>query len=119
MHRRALLIVVVLLVSSAPVLAQRDRLSIEQFLDWEYVASPQISPDGKQIVYTKHWPDKINDKYEDEIWIMDADGGPAFWSRDRKRTGRLMASGWLMSPLVSLRVRRSLLSGSICLVSLS
>ena len=57
------------------VFAQRDRLSIEQFLDWEYVASPQISPDGKQIVYTKHWPDKVNDSYEDEIRIMDVDGG--------------------------------------------
>ncbi len=79
---------------SAPALAQRDRLSIEQFLDWEYVASPQISPDARQIVYTKHWPDKINDKYEDEIWIMDGDGGhnrflvkgsQATWAPDSKR----------------------------------
>jgi len=79
---------------SSTALAQRDRLSIEQFLDWEYVASPQISPDGRQIVYTKHWPDKINDKYEDDIWIMDADGGhnrflvkgsQASWAPDGKR----------------------------------
>src|SRR6266446_10011769 len=79
---------------SAPAFAQHDRLSIEQFLDWEYVASPQISPDARQIVYTKHWPDKINDKYEDEIWIMDADrghnrflvkGSQGRWAPDSKR----------------------------------
>src|SRR3979490_2746126 len=74
-----------LAILTAQVLAQRDRLSIEQFLDWEYVASPQISPDGKQIVYTKHWPDKVNDKYEDEIWIMDADGGHNLSLRKRSR----------------------------------
>ena len=97
MRRRTIVHVLVLLclaVASPQIFAQRDRLSIEQFLDWEYVASPQISPDGKQIVYTKHWPDKVNDKYEDEIWIMDADGGQnrflvkgsqGRWAPDSKR----------------------------------
>src|SRR5919202_833836 len=54
--------------------AGRDRLSIDTYLDWEYVNSPQISPDGAQIVYTRRWTDKMNDKYEDEVWIMNADG---------------------------------------------
>src|SRR5215210_5671197 len=72
----------------------RDRLSIEQFLDWEYVSAPQISPDGRQIVYTRRWPDKVNDKYEDEVWIMDSDGGrrrflvkgsQPVWSADSRR----------------------------------
>jgi dipeptidyl aminopeptidase/acylaminoacyl peptidase len=97
MHRQTIIRFFVLLclgLVNAQVLAQRDRLSIEQFLDWEYVAAPQISPDGKQIVYTKHWPDKVNDKYEDEIWIMDADGGhnrflvkgsQGRWAPDSKR----------------------------------
>ncbi len=97
MRRRTfvqILILLCLAVTSPQISAQRDRLSIEQFLDWEYVASPQISPDGKQIVYTKHWPDKVNDKYEDEIWIMDADGGhnrflvkgsQGRWAPDSKR----------------------------------
>jgi Tol biopolymer transport system component len=33
-----------------------------------------ISPDGKAIVYTRRWVDKVNDKWESAIWIMDADG---------------------------------------------
>ena len=97
MQRKTIAMLLALLclsMLSAPALAQGNRLSIEQFLDWEYVASPQISPDGRQIVYTKHWPDKINDKYEDEIWIVDADGGhnrflvkgsQASWAPDGKR----------------------------------
>lgn len=97
MHRQTVarfLVLLCLALVNTQVFAQRDRLSIEQFLDWEYVASPQISPDGRQIVYTKHWPDKVNDKYEDEIWIMDADGGhnrflvkgsQGRWAPDSKR----------------------------------
>ncbi|HVF55371.1 MAG TPA: S9 family peptidase [Pyrinomonadaceae bacterium] len=81
-------------VAHIEVHAQRDRLTVEQFFDWELVASPQVSPDGRQIVYTRRWADKVNDKYEDEIWIMDADGGRnrflvkgsgAAWSPDGKR----------------------------------
>ena len=38
------------------------KLTLDLFLDWEYVMNPQISPDGSQIVYTRRWTDKINDK---------------------------------------------------------
>lgn len=72
----------------------QSRLTLDLFLDWEYVASPQMSPDGSQIVYTKRWTDKINDRYESEVWIMNADGsknrflmrgGAPVWSPDGKR----------------------------------
>ncbi len=93
-----------------------NRLTIELFLDWEMVRAPQVSPDGKQIVYSRRWTDKVNDKYEDEIWIMDADGGrnrflvkgtgPA-WSPDGKRiayiapgqpTGAQIFLKWIDAP---------------------
>ena len=71
----ALPLFVLFLALAAPAYAApRDRLTIDAFLDWEYVNSPQVSPDGAQIVYTRRWTDKMNDKYEDEVWIMNADG---------------------------------------------
>jgi dipeptidyl aminopeptidase/acylaminoacyl peptidase len=68
------LVAAVLLASAAAAAEPRDRLSIDLFLDWEYVNSPQLSPDGSQIVYTRRWTDKVNDTYVDEVWIMNADG---------------------------------------------
>ena len=44
------------------------KLNLDLFLDWEYVINPQISPDGSQIVYTRRWTDKVNDKYEKCSW---------------------------------------------------
>ena len=56
------------------VAGEDDKLTVDLFLDWETVSSPKISPDGEQIVYTRRWTDKMNDKYESEIWIMNIDG---------------------------------------------
>jgi dipeptidyl aminopeptidase/acylaminoacyl peptidase len=49
-------------------------LSLERYLDFESVADAQISPDGSRIVYARRWVDKLNDRQESSIWIMDADG---------------------------------------------
>jgi dipeptidyl aminopeptidase/acylaminoacyl peptidase len=56
--------------------AQRraDRLTVEDYLDWEDVQDPQLSPDGKQVVFTRRWIDKLNDKWESSLWVMSADG---------------------------------------------
>ena len=96
MRKRSLIISLALIAAmTAGVWANgRDRLTIDLFLDWEYVASPQISPDGNQIVYTRRWADKVNDKFESDVWIMNADGsknrflvkgGSPQWSPDGKR----------------------------------
>ena len=54
--------------------AKTDRLTLDLYLDMETVAEPQLSPDGTQIVYTRGWIDKVNDKRESALWIMNADG---------------------------------------------
>ena len=51
-----------------------DRLTLEKYLELETVANPQLSPDGRQIIYTRGWIDKINDRRESSVWIMNADG---------------------------------------------
>ncbi len=57
----------------APAPAE-GRLTLDKFLDWEWASSPSLSPDGKQIVFTRSWVDKIEDKRSSALWIMNADG---------------------------------------------
>ncbi len=78
-----------------------DRLTLDVYLEWEAVErffsggpGPQISPDGRRIVYTRYRIDKLHDNWVDDLWIMDADGsrnrfltkgGGAVWSPDGTR----------------------------------
>jgi dipeptidyl aminopeptidase/acylaminoacyl peptidase len=70
------------------------RLEVEDYLEWERVSGPQVSPDGKQVVYTRHWIDKLADEWKSALWIVDAGGGrnrflvegsDARWSPDGTR----------------------------------
>ena len=72
----------------------QNRVQLEQYLDWEDVQNPQLSPDGTQIIFTRRWIDKMNDKWESSVWLMNADGthqrslvqgSDVQWSPDGKR----------------------------------
>ena len=73
---------------------QSDRLTTDLYLEWERVSDPRISPDGTQIIYTRQWVDKMHDRWESALWIMNADGtrnrfltegSSARWSPDGTR----------------------------------
>ena len=66
----------VAIAAAAPALsAQRsDKLTLADYLEWESVGNPQLSPDGTRIIYTRTWTDKLNDKRESSVYIMGADG---------------------------------------------
>jgi dipeptidyl aminopeptidase/acylaminoacyl peptidase len=100
MSRRSLFLAAALAVVPVPVVAQADAapaartLTLADYLEWETVADPQLSPDGRQVIYTRRWVDKLNDKWESSLWIMNADGtkprflvngGGARWSPDGTR----------------------------------
>ena len=51
-----------------------DRLTLDLYWEYETVSDPQLSPDGSQIIYTRQWIDRVNDKRESSLWIMGADG---------------------------------------------
>jgi dipeptidyl aminopeptidase/acylaminoacyl peptidase len=86
-------------VAFVPIVAQQtqrpqNRVALEQYLDWEEVQNPQLSPDGTQILFGRRWVDKINDRWESSIWLMNADGthqralvqgSDVHWSPDGKR----------------------------------
>ena len=84
MHRTvSLLLGIVVAGGIVPAVAQEndDRLTLDLYLDWERVSNPQVSPDGGQIVYTRQLVDKVNDRWQSSLWIMNADG-----SRNRHLT---------------------------------
>jgi dipeptidyl aminopeptidase/acylaminoacyl peptidase len=73
--RRIVTILALVIALAAAAAAQsRGKLTLDLYLDWETVAAPQLSPDGAQLVYTRRWTDKVNDKFESDVWIMNADG---------------------------------------------
>jgi dipeptidyl aminopeptidase/acylaminoacyl peptidase len=51
-----------------------NRLTLDDYLNWETVSDPRLSPDGRQIVYARGWIDKLNDRRESSLHIMDVDG---------------------------------------------
>jgi len=80
--------------TSSSLPAGKQKLTLEMYWEMESVGSPQISPDGKQIVYQRGWRDKVNDRQRNSIWIMNADGsrnrmlvdgGSPRWSPDGTR----------------------------------
>ncbi len=54
--------------------APSHALDLEMFWDLQTVGSPQISPDGSQVIYSRGWIDQKNDRRRSEMWIMNADG---------------------------------------------
>ena len=70
------------------------RLQLADYLDWEQVSEPRLSPDGGRVIYARRVIDKLNDRWESSLWIMNADGtknrflvkgGGAEWSPDGSR----------------------------------
>jgi len=63
---------------AAPTYAQQRQsdsvFSVAKYLDFEQVGDPQISPDGSQIVYTRRYVNKMEDRWDASLWVMSADG---------------------------------------------
>ena len=85
-------------LAAAPLAAQEKPsdtlLTVNHYFDWEQAGDPQLSPDGSQIIYTRSWINKLEDRWESALWIMGADGSrnrfltkgsSARWSPDGTR----------------------------------
>src|SRR5262245_64616260 len=82
----------------AGVTAQEKRspnfLTTDHYMDLERVNDAQIAPDGSRIIYTRQHVNTLEDKWDSELWIVNADGSQnrffvkgsgARWSADGKR----------------------------------
>jgi dipeptidyl aminopeptidase/acylaminoacyl peptidase len=70
------------------------RLTTEHYMDLERVNDAQIAPDGSRVIYTRQHVNVLEDKWDSELWIVNADGSQnrffvkgsgARWSPDGKR----------------------------------
>ncbi len=68
-----------LLVSAGATLANADdgdrHIRNLDIFDLEWALNPQISPDGRQVLYTRLSMDIMKDRPVSHVWIIDADGG--------------------------------------------
>lgn len=71
-----------------------DTLQLEHYLSWETAGQPQISPDGRSIIYTRNRVDPVADRIASELWMLNSDGSRhrfltsgrgASWSPDGSR----------------------------------
>ena len=64
-----------LAIAAVDARAQQPRpMRVADYLDLEQAGDPQLSPDGKQVVYTRGYIDKVNDTWTGALWIMNSDG---------------------------------------------
>ena len=64
-------------------MAQSNHFEMMDVFQLEFASDPQISPDGKHIVYERNSMDIMEDRRRTELWTVDADG-----SNHRKLTSR-------------------------------
>src|SRR5262245_28228715 len=73
---RAVLSAILLFISFASALGQSapKKLDLLDVFNLQLALDPQVSPDGKHIVYVRQWSDVMSDRRCSNLWIVDADG---------------------------------------------
>lgn len=68
-------ILIFLLVISGSNYAQHSsKLELLDIFDLEYISDPRISPNGKQIIYTRNFKDIYTDQNLSNLWVVNFDG---------------------------------------------
>src|SRR5438093_10449547 len=87
----------------ASLTAQQRAISDSDLFAFRWVASPQISPDGRQAAYVVVTENVKHDGYETSIWIVSTHGA----SRPRRHTASPRVCAPRCSPAGSPIARRS------------
>src|SRR5262245_49652255 len=78
--------------------AASNRFEPREVFDLEWASNPQISPDGRRVIYVRNFMDIVKDRRRSTLWLVNADGtdhraltsgnrndGNPRWSPDGKR----------------------------------
>ena len=69
------LALVTIMTTPADGVDKKRPMQVEDLFKFKRVADPQISPDGKQVVYVRMTPDIKTDRSRPSLWLIDAGGG--------------------------------------------
>lgn len=69
-----LLIPAIVVVSNSAEAQEQQFFNLENVFDLEYASDPQVSPDGKQVVYQRNFMDIMEDRRRSNLWIINSDG---------------------------------------------
>jgi acylaminoacyl-peptidase len=61
------------LLAAAPAFGG-EPLRLKDVFQIEYASDPQVSPDGKQVVYVRNFMDVMKDKPRSHLWFVNVDG---------------------------------------------
>ncbi len=71
---KSFFVISLIVICSFSLFAQTNKLTINDIFHLELAADPQISPDGKQIIYVRQFADIMTDKRYSNLWIINFDG---------------------------------------------
>ena len=71
---RGFLAVCLILISVPSILGQSSKLTVNDVFNLELATDPQISPDGRRIIYVRQFADIMTDKRCSNLWIINGDG---------------------------------------------
>jgi len=63
-----------LLIATSVFSQPSEKLELLDIFNMEYISDPQISPDGKHVIYTRNFKDVMTDKNYSNLWISDFNG---------------------------------------------
>ena len=94
----AVCLVTAVCLSQALAQDKSNRLTVSDVFNLESVSEPQISPDGKKIIYVRGFSDIMSDTRYSNLWMINFDGSDnrplttgnyndssPRWSRKRRR----------------------------------
>src|SRR5712664_4562419 len=59
---------------SAAAEEKSNRLTTSDVFNLQYAVDPQISPDGRRIVYVREFSDMLSDRRCSNLWVINFDG---------------------------------------------
>jgi dipeptidyl aminopeptidase/acylaminoacyl peptidase len=71
-----ILLVIALNLSAVSLAADKRAITEMDLFKFVWIADPQISPDGSQVVFVREWVNQKADRYDTALWIVSTKGDP-------------------------------------------